>query len=187
MFTKMFIITFQKNVKILIAFEDMITDVISNQKVEPIAKEYFIHDRKLNFPLIFNAQWYFFSVPKSVSLNSTHYFIMKVLNKYELRLIALNYSPGMTFGNFLKIYRQNTIKPYSLLVNDNALPSDIPYSFWNNLVDIILQGKSFWPKIWKVVMKTDEKSYTQKVNILKYLHHHQVKLINMNSASAHFC
>ena len=56
MFTKMFIITFQKNVKILIAFEDMITDVISNQKVEPIAKECFIHDRKLNFPLIFNAQ-----------------------------------------------------------------------------------------------------------------------------------
>ena len=139
MFTEMFIITVQKNVKILTAFDDMITDVISNQNVETIAKQYFIHDRKLNFPLIFNAQWYFFFVPKSVSLNSTHYFIMKVLNKYELRLIALNYSPGMTFGNFLKIYRQNTIKPpYSLLVNDNALPSDIPYSFWNNLVDIIL-------------------------------------------------
>ena len=52
----------------------------------------FIRCRKLNISLIFITQSYF-SVPKDVRLNSTHYLIIKINNKRELQNIAINHSP----------------------------------------------------------------------------------------------
>ena len=46
---------------------------------------------KLNISLFFYLQSYF-KVPKSIRLNATHYFIMKIPNKRELQQIALNHS-----------------------------------------------------------------------------------------------
>ena len=46
---------------------------------------------KLNVSLAFITQSYF-SVPKEVRLNSTHYLIMKIHNKKEVRNIATNHS-----------------------------------------------------------------------------------------------
>ena len=63
--------------KILIVFDDMIADIMTNRKFQPIIRELFIRCRKLNISLVFITQPYF-SVPKDVRLNSTHYLIMKI-------------------------------------------------------------------------------------------------------------
>ena len=69
--------------KILIVFDDMISDIMKNKKFQSIIKELFIRCRKLNISLVFITQSYF-SFPKDVRLNSTHYLIMKINNKKEL-------------------------------------------------------------------------------------------------------
>ena len=63
--------------KILIVFDDMITSITTNKKFQAIIKELFVRCRKLNIALVVITQSYF-SVPKGVRLNSTHYLIMKV-------------------------------------------------------------------------------------------------------------
>ena len=72
--------------KILIVFDDMIADIMTNKKFQAIIKELFIRCRKLNILLVFITQSYF-SVPKDVQLNSTHYLIMKINNKRELKIL----------------------------------------------------------------------------------------------------
>ena len=74
--------------KILIAFDDMIADILKNKKFQSIIKEVFITCRKLNISLVFIIQSYF-SVPKDVRLNSTHYLIMKINDKRELQKLQL--------------------------------------------------------------------------------------------------
>ena len=66
--------------KILIVFDGMITDMLSNKKLNPIVNELFIRGRKLNISLVFVTQSYF-AVPKNLRLNSTHDFVMKIPNK----------------------------------------------------------------------------------------------------------
>ena len=58
--------------KVLIAFDDMIADMINNKKINLIVTELFIRDRNLNISLVFITQSYF-KVPKDVRLNSTHF------------------------------------------------------------------------------------------------------------------
>ena len=65
--------------KILIVFDDMIADIMTNKKFQAIIKELFIRCRKLNISLVFITQSYF-SVPKDVRLNSTHYLIKRISN-----------------------------------------------------------------------------------------------------------
>ena len=72
-----------RKTKILIVFDDMIADIVRNKKFQAMVKELFIRCRKLNISLVFITQSYF-SVPKEVRLNSTHYLIMKIHNKREL-------------------------------------------------------------------------------------------------------
>ena len=81
MFMKILIITTQKEIKkVLIVFDDMIADIMTNKKFQAIIKELFIRCRKLNISLVFITQS-FFSVPKDVRLNTTHHFIMKISNR----------------------------------------------------------------------------------------------------------
>ena len=61
----------------LIVFDGMIFDMVSNKKLNPIVTELFIRDRKFKISIIFITQSYF-KVPKDVRLNSTHYFIIKI-------------------------------------------------------------------------------------------------------------
>ena len=56
--------------KILIVFDDMIADIMTNKRFQARTKEQFIRWRKLNISLVFITQSYF-SVPKEVRLNST--------------------------------------------------------------------------------------------------------------------
>ena len=59
-----------KKRKILILFDDMTTDMLSNKKLNTIVTELFIRGRKLNISLVFIAQSYF-TVLKNIRLNST--------------------------------------------------------------------------------------------------------------------
>ena len=80
MSTKILKITIQiKKIKVLIGFDDMVSDMINNKKLNPIVTELFIRDRKLNISIIFITQSYF-KVPKDFRLNFTHFFIMKIRN-----------------------------------------------------------------------------------------------------------
>ena len=120
--------------KILIVFDDMIADIMSNKKFQAIIKELFIRCRKLNISLVFITQSYF-SVPKDVRLNSTHYLIMKINNRKELQNIAINHSADIDYQDFIKIYRECTKEPYNFLTIDTTLPASDPLRFRKNLFD----------------------------------------------------
>ena len=124
-----------KENKTLIVFDDMIADIINNKKLNSIVTELFIRGRKLNISLVFITQSYF-KVPKDVRLNTTHFFIMKIPNKRELRQIALKHSSDIDYKDFIKIYKNCTDDSYSFLVNDTMLSSDNPLKLRKNLYNI---------------------------------------------------
>ena len=62
-----------KKCYVLIIFDDMIADMISNKKLSPIVIKLFITGRKINISLASITQSYF-AVPKNIRLNSTHYY-----------------------------------------------------------------------------------------------------------------
>ena len=93
--------------KILIIFDNMIADIMTNKKFQSIIKELFIRCRKLDISFVFITQSYF-SVPKDVRLNSTHYLIMKINNRKELQNIAINHSADIDYKDLMKIYRECT-------------------------------------------------------------------------------
>ena len=65
-------------------FDYMIADGKGNKKIQTIIEELFIRCRRLIIPLSFITQSHF-SVRKDVKLNSTHYLIMKINSKIELK------------------------------------------------------------------------------------------------------
>ena len=77
MFMRILMTTTQTEKEILIVFDDMIADIMANKIFQTLIKELFIRCRKLNVSLVFITQSYF-SVPKDVRLNPTHYLIMKI-------------------------------------------------------------------------------------------------------------
>ena len=83
----------------------------------------FLRGRKLNISLVFISQS-FLKVPKTLRLNITHYFIIKINNKEELKKIASNHSFNIEFKDFMKFYKDFTKGPYSILVKDKTFPSN---------------------------------------------------------------
>ena len=122
--------------KILIVFDDMIADIMTNKKFQAILKELFIRCRKINVSLVFITQSYF-SVPKDVSFNSTHYFIMSINNKRELQNIGINHSADIDYKDFIKIYRERAKEPYDFLTIDTTLPSHNSLRFRKPLFDTL--------------------------------------------------
>ena len=72
-----------KERKALIVLADIVADIISNKKYDPIVTELFVRGRKLNIPLTFVTQSYV-TVPKDNGINSVHYFVTKISNKRVL-------------------------------------------------------------------------------------------------------
>ena len=93
--------------KVLIIFDDMIADIMRSEKFKAIVKELFIRCRKLNISIIFITQSYF-RTPKAARLNSTHYILMKISNKKELKSITEENSDHLDFKDFFKIYNYCT-------------------------------------------------------------------------------
>ena len=84
---------------------------MTSEKFKAIVKELFIRFRKLNISI-------FFRTPKDARLNSTHYILMKIGNKKELKSIAEENSGHLDFKDFLKIYNYCTKELYSFMLVD---------------------------------------------------------------------
>ena len=98
----------------------MIADIMTNKKFQAIIKELFIRCKKLNISPVFITQS---KVPKDARLYSTHYLIMKINNRKELRNIAINHSADINYKDFVKIYKECTKCLYSFLAIDVTLPA----------------------------------------------------------------
>ena len=103
--------------KVLIVFDDMIADIEYNKDFKKIIKELFYRARKINVSIVFITQSYFRTL-KDPILNSTHYILMKINNKKELKRIAKEKSGHLDDKDFLKIYNYCTREPYSFMLID---------------------------------------------------------------------
>ena len=126
--------------KIIIVFDDMILDIMTNKKFQTIIKELFIRCRKLNISFVFITQSYF-SVPKNVRLNSTHYLIVKINNERKLQNIAINHSANIDYNDFMKVYRECTKEPINFLTIDTMLLVSDHLRFRKNLFDSYVRYK----------------------------------------------
>ena len=101
----------------LIIFDDMVADIMISGKFKAIVKGLFIRCRKFSISIVFITQSYF-RTPKDAILNSTHYILMKIGNKKDLKSIAEENSAHLDFKDFLKIYNYCTKEPYSFIMVD---------------------------------------------------------------------
>ena len=62
----------------------------------------FLKGMKISISLVFISQSYF-KVPKTIRLNATHYFIMKIPNRRELQQIASSHLPNIDFKYLMKL------------------------------------------------------------------------------------
>ena len=93
-----------KKWRILIVIDDMIADMLSNKRFNPIVTELFIGDRILKIFLVFISQSYF-AVSKNIGVNSIQYFVMKIPKKRQLQQIAFNHSSDIDFQDFMDLYK----------------------------------------------------------------------------------
>ena len=91
-----------KKLKVLIVFDDMIADMISNKKLNPIVTELFIRGRKLNISIIIITRSYF-KVPKEFRLNTTHFCITKIPRNIKYRT-STKYQQKRTSRNCSKYF-----------------------------------------------------------------------------------
>ena len=132
----------------------------------------FLRGRKLNISLVFNSQSYF-KVPKTITLNVTHYFIMKIPKKTELKQVASNLSSHINFKNFINLYKDYTKEPYSFLVSNTTLLADNP---------IIKMSISEKLKLKQSITKSSKRKLnTIKTDkLLRFLLYQQEMLVNMS-------
>ena len=76
----------------------------------------------------------YFSVPKGVRLNTTHYLIMKINNKIESKNIAIDHSADIDYKDFKKTCRKCTTEPFNFLAIDTMLPAGDPLIFRKKIV-----------------------------------------------------
>ena len=103
--------------KVLIVFDDMIADIEYNKNLKRIIKELFYRARKINVSIVFIMQSCFRAL-KDARLNSTHYILMKIGNKKELKSIAEEKSGNLDYKDFLKMYNYCMKEPYSFMTID---------------------------------------------------------------------
>ena len=60
---------------------------------------------------------------------------MKINNKREFQNIAINHSPDIVYGDFIKMYREYTKEPYNFLTIGTTLPASDPLRLRKNLFD----------------------------------------------------
>ena len=97
-----------RNKKVLIVFDDM------------------KNKRKINVSIVFIRQSYFRAL-KDARLNSTHYILMKIGNKKELKRIAEEKSGHLDYKYFLKIYNYCTREPYSFMLIDTRPTASVTF------------------------------------------------------------
>ena len=109
---KIYKIVIQRRKGKCLYIDDIITDMKSNKTLSPIVAELLLRGKKVSILLVFISRSYF-NPPKTIRLNATEYFIMKILNKRELG-----------FKDFMKLYTKALF-----LVDERTLSSDNPLRF----------------------------------------------------------
>ena len=71
----------------------------------------------MNISTVFITQCYFRAL-KDARLNSTHYVLMKIGNKKELKSIAEEKSGNVDYKDFLKMYNYCKSEPYCFMTSD---------------------------------------------------------------------
>ena len=117
----------------LIVFNYMIADMEANKKLSPIVTKLFLRTINLNISLVFTWQSYF-EKPKTIRLNATHYFIMKIASEIELQQIPSNHSSDIEFRDSMKVYKDYTEEPFLFLENHTTFPLDNPLRFRKNVL-----------------------------------------------------
>ena len=112
--------------KVLIVIDDMIADIDYKKTFKRIIKEIFYRARKINVSIVFITQSYFKAL-KDARLNSTHYILMKIGNKKELKRIAEEKSGHLDYKDFLKIYNYCTREPYSFMTIDTRPTASVTF------------------------------------------------------------
>ena len=88
-------------------FNDVIAG--TEAKKNPIVTKLFLREKKSTFHLFLYHKktrkhfTFHFKVPKTISVNGTHYFIMTISNKRELQQIASTHSSDTELKNLMKI------------------------------------------------------------------------------------
>ena len=122
--------------KVLIVFDDMIADIEYNKNFKRIIKQLFYRALKINVSIVFITQSYFRAL-KDARLNSTHYIIMKVNNKKELKRKAEEKSGHLDYKDFSKMYNYCTEEPYSFMAIDAKPTATIQFKKnFNELIDL---------------------------------------------------
>ena len=122
--------------KVLIVFDDMIADIEYNKNFKRIIKELFYRACKINVLIVFITRSYFRAL-KDARLNNTHYILMKIVNKKELKRIAEEKSGHLDYKDFLKIYNYFTIDPYSFMTIDVRPTTSVRFKkFFNEPIDL---------------------------------------------------
>ena len=91
--------------KILIAFDEIIGDMLSNKKLNKIVNELFIRGGKIF--LLFLSHNLTSLFQKKIILNSTHYFIMKFPDQKGLQQTAYNHSSNIYKNVLQTIFLSN--------------------------------------------------------------------------------
>ena len=104
----------------------MIADIEYNKNFKQIIKELFFRARKTNVSIVFIMQSYFRAL-KDARLNSTHYILMKIADKKELKSIAEEKSGNLDYKDFLIMYNYCTREPYSFMTIDARPTATVPF------------------------------------------------------------
>ena len=118
--------------KILIVFDDMFANIMTNKKCQAIIKEIFIRCRKLNISILFLKQ-FSLSVPKYLKLNSTTFLIMSISKKENctrLQLIILQILTTNVSWRFTENAQENYILSLAI---DTTLSASVSLIFRKNL------------------------------------------------------
>ena len=81
----------------------MIAGIMANKQFQAITIYQVQKIEYISQNWVFISQFYF-PVPKEVRLNATHYLIMKIHNKRELKNITFNHSADIDYNDFMKTY-----------------------------------------------------------------------------------
>ena len=100
---------------------DLFADIMTNKKLQAISRVFISQSS--------------FSFPKDARLNTTHYFIMKINNRIELKNIVTDHSADIDYQDFKKIYRECIKEPFNFLTIDTLLPTSGPLRFRKKLFD----------------------------------------------------
>ena len=121
-----------KKRKILILFDDMITDMVNNKKLNSIVTELLIGGRKLNISVVFITQSYLIS--RKCQTKFYPLFYHENPKQKTTSTDCIKSLSDIDFKNFIKNYKKCTAEPYSCLVNNTTLPSDNSFRFRKNVL-----------------------------------------------------